>query len=427
MAQIQSQPNFEVYEVRLDYWPDYKLTELKKIKNQIKKPLILTLRTVAEGGKFQGDYKFELEQIVAIKPNYLDIEAHAGASFIAEIKAQNPTVKIIQSQHLPDTPSNLQIAKSEADIFKLVTTANSTLDALKVMQFVKNSKQKNLIMHAQGESGVITRLFAIILGQPLIFIGGTPDSTINEMLELYKINAIHPNTKILGLIGTPITHSLGRMFHNQRLAGRAVYVNLPLFAQELPEFFKLTQGLPFAGFSVTMPLKQTITKLLTTNLPAVNTICRADNTWQAYNTDGAGALAAIGPITGRVLIIGAGGSAAAVAAILAEKKVEFSVLNRTINKAKMLTDTAYDFESFAKIEHEQFAVVINATPNSVEQLALLSLLLQPYVGPGTKYLGLDYRNQLEPNLDVQIICPKILFYEQAAIQLKLFEQSVSLA
>jgi len=92
----------------------------------------------------------------------------------------------------------------------------------------------------------------------------------------------------------------------------------------------------------------------------------------------------------------------------------------------MLTDSAYDFESFAKSEHEQFAVIINATPNFVEQLALLSLLLQPYVGPGTKYLGLDYRNQLEPNLEVQIICPKILFYEQAAIQLKLFEQSASL-
>lgn len=421
---IEQNYGFSHFEIRIDALSIYNDSDLKQLLSQQKQPIILTLRTKEHGGSFSGNYQQQITRLAELLPDYLDVEEHVGPGFIQKLKENYPKTKIIQSLHLPNTPKLLKIDKSSnADIFKVITQAQNSLDALRVMHFAKANPEA--IIHAAGEAGMVTRLFAVILQQPLIFINGSKESSLEYMQSIYKIEQITPATRLLALIGTPITHSLGRFFHNERLSGEAVYVNIPLESKQLPEFFKLISGLPFSGFSVTMPLKQDILSFVETDLDAVNTLCNHNGEWQAYNTDGFGVIAAVGNIEGNVLLIGAGGSAVAVARVLKQKSANFSVLNRTLSKAKIISENAYDFLNFADYKHQKFDLIINATPNSAATLAFISEIIRPYVNSKTKYLGLDYRTPLEPNLDVQIICPKVLFYEQAAIQLKLFKSAIA--
>lgn len=416
---------YDAYEIRIDLLAECDYQELASFVNIIAAPVILTLRTKSEGGAFEGDYKAKILHIAKLNPEYLDIEQQFGHDFIREVKTKFPSIKIIQSNHLADTPDFIDVSKCpEADLCKIVTNANSSLDALRVMHWQKANP--GIILHAAGECGVVTRIFALILQQPLIFIGGSVEARVSEMLGVYKIDRILPDTKLLALLGNPIKHSLGRQYHNERLGHDAVYVNMPLNRSEVADFMHLLTGLPFVGFSITMPLKQAFKDYVRSTLPAINTLCYVEDAWVAHNTDGLGTIAAIGAFEGRVLLIGAGGSAAALAEVFDEHGICFTVLNRTLSKAQMLSaNNAYDYDNFQSVQHETFSAVVNATPNNPENMAFISEMIRPFVSESTKYMGLDYSNPIEPNLKVQLIAPQILFFEQAALQLKLFQTTIA--
>lgn len=417
--------SFDVYELRVDCLSKRIYYKIEHFLRLLEAPVIITLRSQNQGGHFKGDYKSEILRLAQLAPAYIDVEQQYGHELIKEIKTKFPAVKIIQSCHLPDTPQQIILNKyPESDLYKLVTIAKSSLDALRVMHLARSNP--DMIIHAAGDDGVVSRIFGLILQQPLIFIGGAPEASISDMLCLYKINRIESDTKILALLGNPISHSIGREFHNQHLGKMAVYVNMPLFESELKEFFNLIQGLPFYGFSITMPLKQAIKSFIDSRLAAINTLCYRAGVWKAYNTDGLGAFAAIGELSGPVLLIGAGGSAAGLAAVLKQRKVDFTLLNRSLAKAEIISpNNSYDYTNFNTFPHKTFQIVINATPNCPENLAFISEMIRPFVNKSTRYIGLDYQNSIEPNLDVQKISAQVMFYEQAELQLRLFQTAIA--
>ena len=107
-------------------------------------------------------------------------------------------------------------------------------------------------------------------------------------------------TKLLGVIGDPIAHSLSPLIHNaalQKLGRDYVYVAFPIKAENLEAAIAGFQAFGLVGFSITIPHKQTIIPLLdsitsTAQLVgAVNTVRRTETGWQGTNTDVEGFIA----------------------------------------------------------------------------------------------------------------------------------------
>lgn len=136
-------------------------------------------------------------------------------------------------------------------------------------------------------------------------------------------------TKLLGVIGDPIEHSLSPVIHNAALAalgersGDYVYLPLPVAAVHLEAAIAGLDAIGLRGFNVTIPHKQAILPFLSEvselaqAVGAVNTVWRTEAGWVGTNTDVAGFLAPLQEIERdwsqeEVVILGNGGAARAV-------------------------------------------------------------------------------------------------------------------
>ncbi len=135
-------------------------------------------------------------------------------------------------------------------------------------------------------------------------------------------------TKLLGVIGHPVEHSLSPVMHNAALASLGldyVYLPLPVKPEDLDEALKGFAAIGLTGFNITIPHKQAILPFLSTISPvasavgAVNTVWRTDEGWVGTNTDVEGFIAPLLTYnrdwSGAVaVILGNGGAARAVVA-----------------------------------------------------------------------------------------------------------------
>ena len=160
-------------------------------------------------------------------------------------------------------------------------------------------------------------------------------------------------TRLLGVIGHPIGHTLSPRMHNAAFAASGldyVYVPLEVRPEDLPEAVAGLGALGFRGFNVTMPHKEAILPLLeevdgaARVSGAVNTVTIEDHILRGTNTDISGFIEACGEAGvsfagARVLLVGAGGAAAAIAvAVLGEGASELRILNRSRWRADNLRD-----------------------------------------------------------------------------------------
>jgi shikimate dehydrogenase len=160
-------------------------------------------------------------------------------------------------------------------------------------------------------------------------------------------------TRLLGVIGHPIGHTLSPRMHNAAFAASGldyVYVPMDVGPEELPEAVAGLGALGFRGFNVTMPHKETILPLLdevdgaARVSGAVNTVTIEDHVLRGTNTDISGFVEACGEAGvnfegATVLLVGAGGAAAAFAvAALGEGAPELRILNRSRWRADNLRD-----------------------------------------------------------------------------------------
>ena len=153
----------------------------------------------------------------------------------------------------------------------------------------------------------------------------------------------------LQVIGDPVLHSKSPVLHGAMLSALgldAAYDARVVRRGELPDYLRWARDHGVAGFNATMPHKEDLLPLLDGMDPAarltgaVNTVCLREGAWVGFNTDGAGALAALGEVLGfdpagsTVTLLGAGGAAKAVALALAEAGAErVRVCNRTLERA----------------------------------------------------------------------------------------------
>lgn len=162
------------------------------------------------------------------------------------------------------------------------------------------------------------------------------------------MKAIDGYTRTCGLIGNPVEHTLSPVIHNTlaELTDRKLcYVPLRVEEGQLADAVRGAYALNLLGVNVTVPYKSDVIPYLREMDPlaerigAVNTLVRTEGGFKGYNTDMPGlyrAMCADGVrIEGeKVLILGAGGVARAVAVLLAQKEAEeIILLNRTPEKA----------------------------------------------------------------------------------------------
>lgn len=181
-------------------------------------------------------------------------------------------------------------------------------------------------------------------------------------------------TQIYGIIGNPVRHTLSPVIHNgvfRRLRINAVY--LAFEVRDLKKAIAGIRSLGIAGVSVTLPFKTEIIPFLdemeeiTQKIQAVNTLKNLNGKLVGYNTDWLGAMEALkqkSTLLGKkVLLLGAGGAARAIAYGLKKEGSEIFIYNRSPEKGERLAKeigAIYlpDFSSIKKLDPQ---VIINAT------------------------------------------------------------------
>lgn len=153
-------------------------------------------------------------------------------------------------------------------------------------------------------------------------------------------------TKVYGIIGDPVEHSLSPLMQNGWIADHgldAVYVALPLKSANAVAAIRALKQLGFAGLNVTVPHKEAAARAADkTEGPVANVLrWEPDGTLAAFNTDGAGFLDSLDEAAAnwrgratRALIIGAGGGAQGIAQALSPHVATVLIMNRTPERAE---------------------------------------------------------------------------------------------
>ena len=159
---------------------------------------------------------------------------------------------------------------------------------------------------------------------------------------------ISGTTKVCGVIGDPIGHSLSPVIHNAAFNEEGLdylYVSFRVKKEALGEAIRGMRALNIRGLNVTIPHKVAIIPFLdkldhlAEQIGAVNTVVNDNGILTGCNTDAEGFLRAllergIEPKGENAVILGAGGASRAISFILAERGANLVILNRTWDKAR---------------------------------------------------------------------------------------------
>jgi len=177
---------------------------------------------------------------------------------------------------------------------------------------------------------------------------------------------INNNTKIVGVIGHPIKHTLSPIMHNyayKNLNLDYVYLPFDISSIGLHDSLKGMVALGIRGFNVTIPHKERIMEYMdelsdsAKIVGAVNTVVNDNGTLIGYNTDVNGIIKTLEEfkknIRGKtVSVLGAGGAARSVIYTLINhfKVKKINIINRTVEKAESLKDYFSSKMLFEKIK-----------------------------------------------------------------------------
>ena len=353
--------------------------------------------------------------------NWIDLEIESAAWMSAdEIRALRQCARLLVSYHnFRMTPRDLDGVRRRLEIagrdaIKIAAHARGLLDALRILRVARSSRR--VVAVPMGDAAAPARILALREGSALAYApvdAATAPGQISfaEMTALYRAEQLTRRTRVYAVIGDPIAHSLSPRLHNAGFQARrmdAVYV--PVLVRDLRDFVAAVPELGICGFSVTLPHKEAILKFLddcdplAAEIGAVNTVVvRGGGKLYGYNTDYVGVLRALENIqalrtedygskknsgrvksptrnTGawgtqgvaahrlsiagsRVLILGAGGSARAVAFALARGGASVCVCARRLARARGLA-RAVGGEAIERrlLRGEYFDAIVNATP-----------------------------------------------------------------
>ena len=371
----------DLVELRIDRMTD--AGEVAKLVKAVRVPTIATCRVAEEGGesKLSDVERLSLELAAAeAGASYLDIEW-------ATVKAndwagpQQPRDRrsgwIYSAHDFETRPAKLtqlvaELAEAPCDIAKVVWRARTVRDNLEAFEILLDRTKPSIAL-CMGEAGVISRLLAKKFGAFLTFavldeaaVTAPGQPTAHAVKSTYRWDAQTAETKVYGVVGSPVGHSMSPAIHNAcfgRIGFDGVYV--PLLVEASYESFKAFMetfvafdALHLSGLSVTIPHKENALRYLkekgalidplAERIGAINTIVidrEHGNALSGFSSDHAAILDSItaalnidrNALAGyRVAVLGAGGTGRTAVAALAECGATVVVYNRTFERAEAL-------------------------------------------------------------------------------------------
>ncbi|KAE8713291.1 Bifunctional 3-dehydroquinate dehydratase/shikimate dehydrogenase [Hibiscus syriacus] len=391
----------QLVEIRLDHINDFQPRRYLPIILENKPlPVVVVYRPKCEGGRYEGDEHSRLEVLrlaAEMGADYVDFELKVASDLIRELKMKNQTqsaTKFIVSCHITvTTPSEEELSNLAstmralgADIVKVVVNVTDITEIARIFHLLSHC-QVPVIAYSIEERGLISQLLCPKFGGFLAYgsidgysIPGIP--SLQSVKHTYNLDSVNSETKVLGLVSKPVSHSKGPILHNPTFRHEnfnGVYV--PLFVDNLKEFFRTYSSADFAGFSVGFPYKEAVVEFcdevhpLAESIGAVNTIIRrpCDGKLIGYNTDCEAAITSIEdalkgtPISGKLFVlVGAGGAGRALAFGAKSRGARIVIFDIDFERAKSLASAvsgeAQAFEQVVNFRPEKGAILANATP-----------------------------------------------------------------
>jgi 3-dehydroquinate dehydratase / shikimate dehydrogenase len=378
-------------ELRLDYLRDAKeraafLSWLGRVRPRA--ALIATCRSRQGGGLFQGSWKAQIEiltQAVRAGCRWCDVEIET-ARHVAQNelrRALSPARVMVSHHDFRRTPRNLpgivrQLTRAGGHAVKIAAHCNSISDSVRICELARG--RRDIVAIPMGEIGLAGRILSLREGSALAYaaveqITAPGQLSLDAMEHLYRAARITRRSRVYGVIGNPIGHSLSPLLHNTAFRARqfdAVFV--PFLVQDLRDFLSAIKPFGISGFGVTIPHKENILRHLddcdplAARIGAVNTVVvRGGGRLYGYNTDYVGVLRSLESrmrLAGsRVLLFGAGGAARAAAFALAQAGSIVCLSARRPERARALARAVgAQVVPRAELRREFFDAIVNCTP-----------------------------------------------------------------
>ena len=445
-AYLAADPRADVVELRFDQVRDLRPDRLLGLPG---KPKLVTVRSRQQGGgAMPGDREPLLRKALASGVDYLDLEFGSRDHLL--LKGPGRSRRILSHHDFQGTPADLQalhrdmrVAGGDA-LLKIATLADTAGDILRMRDLLRSAEPGTLAGFCMGTKGAASRILAPLWGSAAVYaprrgaVESAPGQVaLEDLFETYHVDRLSPSTRLLGVLGSPVGHSLSPRVHNAALRALDLdYCYLPFEATTLAEFLPLLSEMRLAGLSVTLPHKEAILTYLdgldetARRVGAVNTVIKVWNRLEGRNTDVEAGLVPLRKrmtLRGaRVAVMGAGGAARALVYGLSIEGARVTIFNRTRSRARALA-RAFGVRHLPwdRLRHFPCDLVINATsvglaPDSESSPAPISWIRSPrvydiiYNPPETRFLR-EARARGH-----QVIDGLEMFVEQAAAQFVLF-------
>jgi 3-dehydroquinate dehydratase/shikimate dehydrogenase len=378
-------------ELRLDYLRNAGELEifLSWLRNRRPQGIfIATCRRKEGGGLFGGSREKQIEILAEAARSgcaWCDVEIETAKHMArGELhRALSPARVMVSYHNFGETPRTLgkivrALASAGGQAIKIAAQCHSVSDSVHICEVARN--RRDTVAVPMGEFGLAGRVLSPRMGSAIAYAAvdqatAPGQLSLSEMTELYRVTEISRRTRVYGVIGDPIGHSLSPLLHNTAFRARkfdAVFV--PFLVRNLREFLSAMKGFGVAGLSVTIPHKETILRFLddcdplAARIGAVNTVVvRGAGRLYGYNTDYVGVLRSLERrvrLAGsRVLLFGAGGAARAAAFALAQAGSIVCISARRPERAEALARAAGG-QAVARgaLKREYFDAVVNCTP-----------------------------------------------------------------
>ncbi len=248
---------------------------------------------------------------------------------------------------------------------------------------------------------------------------GHPDQpSCARLHDVFHVEVVGPATRFFALVARPAAHSLSPAWHNTvfRAVGQDARLVL-LEVERMADVLDVADALRIDGCAVSHPFKRDALQLAASRMPgaaatgAANTLLRTPAGWQARNTDWRAASVLLPRLlkawrrahageVPRVLLLGSGGAARALALALADEDIELAIWSRRPSNAQALADALRDILPAIAVHepgHAPGDLVINATPVGSPGVPLGELAFTPALfRPGAVAVDLAYGGEASP-------------------------------
>ncbi|HNO76564.1 MAG TPA: shikimate dehydrogenase [Phycisphaerae bacterium] len=446
-------------EVRLDGLPSDAIHGARALLASSDWPVIATCRSEAQGGQSTLSEAERLALLSTLNARYIDVEFTPGTA--GHASPENPKVLsyhdfIAIPQNLHSLLAEMERSVGDADVAKIAWACEDICENIEALELLAARPGKRILI-CMGERGLMSRVLAVKVGAFGTFCAACEGRTVapgqlsaRAMLNQYRWMNINAKTKFLGVIGSPIAHSLSPAIFNAQFGAHGYDgVYLPLLITSEDELIRFLEAcrekawLDATGFSVTIPHKESVCRWLgdradhaARRIGAVNTLHLVDGAYRGYNTDYLGIRAALRQGAGfdratlaskRATVLGAGGAARAAVAVLADAGCDVTVFNRSPERAESL---ARDFGCISKGWEERIGhasdLIINCTsvgmwPNVDESPMPASALQANAVVFDTVYKPKQTTLLRDAEAaGCRTICGIEMFIQQAAAQYKIW-------